>query len=160
MSDQVSVAAYHLQGGGASDHIIVKPRIRIDDTKDRVVRRGHVEPNGCAAVDEKSITPRADKERNVLVRPLRIDSVCVVVPHFQPLAALVEVGEFLAKAIEVLIRGGVVCGYHTAVLAADAKAWSGDALGDVNRPRLLRQQSFSIGADEGDVKGIEVYLNG
>src|SRR5260370_21556405 len=71
VSDQASVAAYHLQGSGASDHIIVKPRVRIDDAEYRAVRGGHVEPNGCAAVDGESITPRANKKRHGLHRPPR-----------------------------------------------------------------------------------------
>ena len=63
----------------------------------------HIEVDEGGAIHKDAVAPGADEERDVLVGPLAVDAVGIVMPHLQPLAALIEICELLTKAIEVFI---------------------------------------------------------
>ena len=86
----------------------------------------------------------------------------VVVPHLEPLSALVEIREFLAEAVEVLIGladEGVVGGDDLTVGAADSECGGCQTTGDVRWPRILGEQRSAIHVVERDPKGVQVDVN-
>jgi len=114
---------------------------------------------GHGGVDEDAVAARADEQGDVFVGELEAGAVRVAVPQVNGLTTLVEIGELLAEAVEMLVGEEHEVGAH-ATLAPEAGGLALVVATGVDVVRVFLGKHIALGVQQRDAPRLPLHTHG